>query len=232
MRFLLTSSGVSNASIHNALVDLLGKPIAESSALCIPTAAYWFREGPSIAYRLISGSARNPLVGLGWKSVGVLELTALPSIDKENWIPLVQEADALLVGGGDPMYLCDWMRQSGFADLLPSLRPETVYVGLSAGSMAVTPSFGETYNDRRTAGYRALALVDFALGVHMDHPSMPDNSMANVQSWAAGVPVPTYGIDDETAIKVVDGTVEVISEGQWKLFPPATKTNIDPYRRA
>jgi dipeptidase E len=219
LKFLLTSSGISNPSIHKALVDLLGKPIAECTALCIPTAAYWFRDGPAIAYRLISGSGRNPLVELGWKSVGVLELTALPSINKENWIPLVQEADALLVGGGDPMYLCDWMRQSGFADLLPSLRPETVYVGLSAGSMAVTPSFGETYNDRNTAGYRALALVDFALGVHMDHPSMPDNSMANIQQWAAGVPVPTYVIDDATAIKVFDGTVEVISEGRWKLFP-------------
>ena len=118
------------------------------------------------------------------------------------------------------MYLCDWMRRSGFADLLPSLRRETVYVGLSGGSMAVTPSFGETYNDRPTAGYRALGLVDFALGPHLDHPSMPDNSLANVERWAAGVPVPTYGIDDDTAIKVVDGTIELISEGHWKLFHP------------
>ena len=157
---------------------------------------------------------------LGWKSVGVLELTALSSIEKEHWTTAVHEADALLVGGGDPMYLCDWMRRSGFADLLPSLRPEIVYVGISAGSMAVTPSFGETYNDRVTAGYRALALVDFALGPHVDHPAMPDNSMANYESWAAGVPVPTYAIDDETAIKVVDGRVEVISEGHWKLFVP------------
>lgn len=220
MRFLLTSTGITNASIRNALVELLGRPIAECSALVIPTAAYYFSQGPAIAYRLISGKARGPLCELGWKSLGVLELTALPSVDKENWVPLVRDVDALLVGGGDPMYLCDWMRQSGFAELLPSLRREIVYVGVSAGSMAVTPSFGETYNDRPTAGYRALALVDFALGVHFDHPSMPGNSAAEVESWAAGVPVPTYGIDDETAIKVVDGKVEVISEGHWELFPP------------
>lgn len=157
---------------------------------------------------------------LGWKSLGVLELTALPSVDKDNWIPLVQATDALLVGGGDPMYLCDWMRRSGFADLLPSLRPDVVYVGISGGSMAVTPSFGETYNDRDTAGYRALGLVDFALGPHLDHPDMPDNSMANYEQWAAGVPVPTYAIDDQTAIKVADGALEVISEGHWKLFAP------------
>ncbi|TMC79915.1 MAG: peptidase E [Chloroflexi bacterium] len=220
MRFLLTSMGITNASIQNALFELLGRPIAECSALVIPTAAYYFSQGPAIAYRLISGKGPGPLCELGWKSLGVLELTALPSVDRENWIPLVREVDALLVGGGDPMYLCDWMRQSGFAELLPSLRREVVYVGVSAGSMAVTPSFGETYNDRPTAGYRGLALVDFALGVHLDHPSMPDNSLAKVEAWAAGVPVRTYGIDDETAIKVVDGKVKVISEGHWKLFPP------------
>jgi dipeptidase E len=220
LKFLLTSAGIRNPSIHNALVELLGKPIAESTALVIPTSAYYFDRGPWIAYNLISGSGQSPMVGLGWKSVGVLELTALPSIDREHWVTAVRQADALLVGGGDPMYLCDWMRKSGFADLLPTLRSDMVYVGLSGGSMAVTPSFGETYNDRPTSGYRALALVDFALGVHLDHPSMPDNSLANVQEWAAGVPVPTYGIDDETAIKVVDGKVEVISEGHWKLFAP------------
>ncbi len=218
MKFLLTSSGISNKSIHEALVEVLGKPIAESSALVIPTAAYWFAQGPGIAYRLISGKNRSPLVELGWKSVGVMELTALPSIDRQNWIPLVQEVDALLVGGGDPMYLCDWMRQSGFADQLLSLRPEVVYVGLSAGSMAVTPSFGESYNGRDTRGYQGLGLVDFSLAPHLDHPNMPDNSEAEYAKWAAGVPVPTYGIDDETAIQVVDGTMKIISEGHWKLF--------------
>ena len=220
MKFLLTSSGISNKSIHKALVDLLGKPIAESNALVIPTAAYWFADGPAIAYRLISGKARSPLVELGWKSLGVLELTALPSIDEQNWTPLLRDVDALLVGGGDPVYLCDWMRQSGLADQLPSLRPEVVYVGVSAGSMAVTPSFGESYNGRDTRGYRGLGLVGFSLGPHLDNPNMPDNALSEYAKWAAGVPVPTYGIDDETAIQVVDGTVGIVSEGHWKVFAP------------
>ena len=219
MKLLLTSGGVTNASIRNALVELLGKPIAEASALIIPTAAYWFSRGPDIAYRLISGTARSPLVELGWKSLGVMELTALPSIDGEAWVPLFRQTDALLVGGGDPMYLADWMRKSGFADQLPSLRPELVYVGISGGSQAVTPSLGDSYNDRDTRGYRPLALVDFSMGVHADHPDMPQNSMAEHERWAADIPVPTYVCDDQTAIKVVDGVVEVISEGHWKLFP-------------
>src|SRR6266849_3908797 len=134
MKFLLTSAGIKNTSIRNALVDMLGKPIAESSALCIPTANYAQANGAAHAWRFISGrEPRTPMCELGWKSLGVLELTALPSIDKRLWVPMVQETDVLLVNGGDPLYLCYWMRQSGLADRLPELGGETVYVGLSAG---------------------------------------------------------------------------------------------------
>jgi dipeptidase E len=221
MRFLLTSAGIKNTSIHDALVDLLGKPIAESNALCIPTAVYAMPGGAGMAWRLICGSASTPLCELGWKSLGVLELTALPSIDEEHWVPMVQETDALLVGGGDVLYLCYWMQQSGLADLLPSLR-EAVYVGVSAGSMVMAPNVGEDFVrwSPPTGGDRALGMVDFALFPHLDHEDLPDNSMANAEEWAAGVPVPGYAIDDQTAIKVTDGAVEVVSEGHWKLFTP------------
>jgi len=222
MRLLLTSAGITNPSIHNALVELLGRPIAESSALCIPTAVYAMSDGAFHAWRFISGrEPRTPMCELGWKSLGVLELTALPSIDKERWIPMLQETDVLLVEGGDPLYLCYWMQQSGLADLLPSLR-ETVYVGLSAGSMVMAPNIGTDFVGWKppTGGDRTLGLVDFAMFPHLDHPSMPDNSLANAEKWAAGMPVPAYLIDDQTAIKVVDGTVEVVSEGHWKLFAP------------
>ena len=221
MKFLLTSAGIKNPSIHDALVDLLGKPIAEANALCIPTAIYPFPGGPSMGYRFISGSAPNPMCELGWKSLGVLELTALPSIKTEYWTAAVQETDALLVQGGDVMYLCRWMLESGLADLLPSLH-ETVYVGISAGSIVTAPIFGETYNDPKEPFVIAagLGLVDFALLPHLDHKDHPESSTAKVERMAAEVPVPTYGIDDQTAIKVTDGTVEVVSEGYWKLFTP------------
>src|SRR6478752_8829545 len=93
MKLLLTSSGISNASIHDALIDLLGKPIAESSALCIPTGVQPFAGGFSHVYGFITGSGGGPMCGLGWKSLGVLELTALPSIKKEIWAPAVEEVD-------------------------------------------------------------------------------------------------------------------------------------------
>jgi dipeptidase E len=156
---------------------------------------------------------------VGWKSLGVLELTALPSIKKESWVPLLQETDALLVWGGHVMYLCYWMRQSGLADLLPSLR-DTVYVGFSAGSMVLTPRIGEDFVGWKppTGGDSTLGVVDFSIFPHVDHPDLPETTMAAAEKWAAGIGGPAYAIDDETAIRVVDGAVDVISEGHWKLF--------------
>jgi dipeptidase E len=156
---------------------------------------------------------------LGWKSLGVLELTALPSIDKERWVPLVRETDVLLVAGGDALYLSHWMRQSGLADLLPSLR-ETLWVGLSGGSMAMTPRIGQSFVGWTppTGGDEALGVVDFSIFPHVDHEDLPDNSMANAERWAAEIPGPAYAIDDETAIKVSEEAVEVVSEGHWQLF--------------
>jgi dipeptidase E len=222
MKLLLSSAGIKNTSIQEALLDLLGKPIAESSALCIPTAAYGHPLTAGVAWRFISGQeARTPMCELGWKSLGVLELTALPSIDEKQWVPLVEETDVLLVGGGDALYLCHWMRQSGLADLLPSLR-ETVYVGLSAGSMVMTPSIGEDFVfwTPPTGDDGTLGIVDFSICPHLAHENMPGNSMADAERWAAGIPGPAYAIDDQTAIKVTDGTVEVVSEGRWRLFTP------------
>jgi dipeptidase E len=222
MKLLLTSAGIKNTTIHDVLVGLLGKPIADANALCIPTAIYAFPGGAGSAWRLISGRAATPLCELGWKSLGVLELTALPSIEMTHWTSAVQETDALLVGGGDPLYLCYWIQASGLADLLPSLH-ETVWVGVSGGSVVMGPHVGDdfVYGSSLTGGDRALGIVDFAMFPHLDHPAMPDHSMANAARWAAGLPVPGYALDDETALKVIDDTIEVVSEGQWRLFTPS-----------
>jgi len=220
MRLLLTSAGIKNASIHDALVELLGKPIAESDALCIPTGLYGHpMAGPRQAWRCISGQETGtPTVGLGWNSVGVLELTALPSLGEERWVPLVRETDVLLVEGGDAAYLCHWLRASGLADLLPSLG-DTVWVGVSGGSMVLTPRIGDDFvNWHSPAGDRTLGVVDFSIFPHLDNPDLPWNTMATAERWAADLSGPAYAIDDETAISVVDGAVDVVSEGKWKLL--------------
>ena len=220
MKLLLMSGGVTNPSIRDALIDLLGKPIAESSALCIPTAQWGHPVcGPASVRGFVVGEPPWHMSSLGWKSVGLLELTALPTIGEERWVTWVREADVLLVDGGDATYLCHWMRESGLVDLLPSLS-ETVWVGLSAGSMVMTPRIGEFFVNWTppTGGDETLGLVDFSIYPHLDHPMLPENTMANAERWAADIAGPAYAIDDETAIKVVDGTVEVVSEGHWKLF--------------
>lgn len=216
MELLLTSGGIVNNSIRNALVDMMGKPIAEATALFVPTA-----EQPLGPF-FVGKSAQN-LLQQEWKAFGVLELTALPSIPREAWLPKLEVADVLLVGGGDPLYLCYWMQQSGLADLLPELR-ETVYVGMSAGSMVLAPNIGQEFVNWRppTAGDsdKTLGLVDFAMFPHLDHPDLPKNTLDVAEKWAAKLTVPGYVVDDDTAIKVIDGAVEVISEGHWKLFTP------------
>ncbi|SEF07629.1 Type 1 glutamine amidotransferase-like domain-containing protein [Streptomyces sp. Ag109_O5-10] len=219
MKLLLTDSGVRNEGIRAALVDLLGKPIAEADALCIPTAGYGGPYGdPGGPWRFLSGRSPSPMTGLGWKSVGVLELTALPGIDRERWVSWVRDADVLLVNGGDALYLCHWMRESGLADLLPSLR-DTVYVGLSAGSMALTPRVGDFFVGWQppTGGDTALGLVGFSLFPHL---GSPEHTMVEAERWAAGIAGPAYAIDAQTAIKVTDAGVEVVSEGNWRLFDP------------
>jgi dipeptidase E len=221
VKLLLTSGGVTNPSIHEALVGLLGKPIGECDALCIPTAQWGHVMcTPVSARRFVVDGSPPTMTGLGWRSVGLLELTALPSMDGERWVPWVREADVLLVDGGDATYLCHWMRQSGLADLLPSL-DDTVWVGVSAGSMVMTPRIGADFIAWKGGGGddRTLGVVDFSIFPHVGHPDMPSNTMAAAERWAAGIGGPSYAVDDATAIRVLDGEVDVVSEGQWRHFP-------------
>jgi dipeptidase E len=218
MKLLLTSGGVTNPSILSALVELLGKPPAECRALCIPTAQWGHPMcGPDSVRGLIAADARwEHLSGLGWGSLGVLELTALPTIGRERWVPWVQEADALLVDGGDATYLAHWMRASGLVDLLPSL-PDTVWVGVSAGSMVMTPRIGAYFVEWPSApDDRTLGVVDFSIFPHLE--AFPTNTMAHAERWAADIGGPSYAIDEQTAIKVAQDTVEVVSQGDWKRF--------------
>lgn len=218
MKLLLTSGGVTNARIHAALERMLGKPVAESRALCVPT-AQWGHPlcGPAGVRGLVAAEPGfRYLTGLGWGSLGVLELTALPTVGAERWVPWVREADVLLVDGGDATYLAHWVRVSGLADLLPSL-PGTVWVGVSAGSMVMTPRIGPRFVEWSGApDDRTLGVVDFAIFPHLD--AFASNTLADAERWAADIGVPAYAIDEQTAIVVADGDVEVVSEGRWVRF--------------
>ena len=219
MRLLLTSAGIRNPSIHAALLELLGKPIEACTALVCSTPSYPLRDGPWLARGFIAGQEPGtPMADLGWAAVGNLELTALPTIPRDRWISWLERADVLLVNGGDSIYLDRWMRESGLAELLPSL--DLVYLGMSAGSMVMGPAIAEEFASwTPAAGGEGLGVVGFQIFPHLDHPDLPENTMADAERWAAGLSTPGYAIDDETAIKVVDGVHEVISEGRWRHFP-------------
>jgi hypothetical protein len=154
VKLLLTSGGITNPAINDALVGLLGKPIAECGALFIPTAQY--------------GQPACTPVSV-WRSIA----------------------------GQD-----------------------TVWVGMSAGSMVMTPRIGEEFVDWKspTGGDETLGVVDFSIFPHLDYPDWPSNTLASAREWARKIPGPAYAIDDETAISVVDGSVEVVSQGHWELF--------------
>jgi len=242
IKLLLTSTGISNKSMRDTLEQLLGKPISESNALFVPTGVYPFPGGPNYAWWPIAGKMKGALVDLGWKTMGLFELTALPSIKKDIWVSSLQDADALLVWGGDPLYLAYWFEQSGLTEVLTSLNKDMVYVGVSAGSMAVNAIFGETFSNPRGGSgtpltmenvifniggsevSRALftgkgaGLTDFAVIPHFNNPAFEEACGLNAEKWAAKIPAPVYAIDENTAISITNGTVEVVSEGTWKLF--------------
>lgn len=218
MKLLLTSGGVTNPTIHAALERLLGRPVGQCRALVVPTAQWGHPAcGPASVRGLVAADpVFQGFTGLGWASLGVLELTALPTIGAERWVPWVQDADVLLVDGGDATYLAHWMRESGLAELLPTL-PDLVWVGVSAGSMVMTPRIGPDFVQWPGApDDRTLGVVDFAIFPHLE--AFPDNSRADAERWAADIGVPSYAIDEQTAIQVVDGEVEVVSEGTWLTF--------------
>jgi dipeptidase E len=237
MKLLLTSSGISNQRIQNALTGLLGKPITESNALFVPTGMYPFPSGPQFAWKAMNGQVGSAMCQLGWKSLGLFELTVLPGIEKEVWRQTLREADALLVWGGDPVFLGHWLRESGLADLLPTLN-NLVYVGVSAGAMATSKLFGESYSNPPTTiatpltiedihydsfnatlmTARGAGFIDFAIIPHYRNENHQDASEGNARIWASKIDGPVYAIDDQTAIKVEDNDVEVISEGHWHLF--------------
>ena len=213
MKLLLTSGGITNPTIEAELVRLLGKPLSQCSALVIPTAQWGHPMcGPQSVRRTIVG--QPAFAGLPFESIGVLELTALPTIGADRWHPWVREADVLLVDGGDATYLAHWMRESGLLDLLPSLT-DTVWVGVSAGSMVMTPRTGADFahwsDDDRTLG-----LVDFSIFPHLDYPGWEENTLAEAQKWVASLDGAAYALDDASAISVVDGVGTVVSEGEWR----------------
>ena len=236
VRLLLTSAGITNERIRKALVVLLGKPINQSTALFVPTAIRAYPNGSYYAWESALMDGSQSLGNLGWKKFGILELTALPSLDKDIWLPEIEEADALIVGGGNGFFLSFWLQKSGLFEIIPEiLENGKPYIGISAGSMVLTDSLnfnlerfektGIYYDDEydeesliNAGSNKTIPLVDFVIRPHLNSKILPKVTLENIEKWAAKIDAPLYAIDDQTALKVIDKEVEVITEGKWKLF--------------
>ena len=236
MKLLLTSLGITNERIRKALVDLLGKPINQSVALFVPTAIYAYPNASNYAWEFLKS-----IGNLGWRKFGLLELTALPNLNKDVWLSEVKEADALIVGPGNGFYLSFWMQKSGLFNILPELLEKGItYVGVSAGSMVLTHSlyfnrkhfektgiyFDDEYNEEapiNSGSDKTMHLVDFVIRPHFNEEysetnMVPQATLENVEKWATKIDAPLYAIDDQTALKVIDDKVEIVTKGNWKLF--------------
>ena len=218
MKFLLTSNGLSNPSIAKALFELVGKPAAETTIAFIPT-------------------AMNPGAGdKGWfiddlanikkqevESIDIVDISALP---RDVWQPRLEVADVLFFSGGNTVHLMYWIKESGLIELLPEFLKTKVWAGISAGSMVTNPSLALSSKDKmmyyeEVFGYKseeALGLVDLYVRPHFNSPHFPQANKATLTEIAKQIPTVIYGLDDMSALKIVDGKVEIVSEGEYLIL--------------
>ena len=218
MKLLLTSSGLTNKSISDALFDLVGKPAKEATVVFIPTAMNVGRGDKSWFIKDL-----NNILKQGFKFIDIVDISALP---KEVWQPRLEAGDVLFFSGGNTSHLMRWLKESGLDLLLPELLKSRIYVGVSAGSIVTNPTLATSSKDKKiyyeeTFNYRseeALNFVDFYIRPHFNSADFPHANKDNIEQIAKDSEKPVYAIDDQTALKVVDGTIEVISEGEYLKF--------------
>lgn len=216
MKLLLTSGGITNKSISKALFDLVGKKPEDTSLVFIPTASNVEMEDKDwFINDLINLKKQN------FKSINITDISAVP----ENiWRPQMEAADILFFEGGDTYHLMEWMNKSGLTEILPELLKTRVYAGLSAGSMVTNPDldvrmsqiiYGEDFEKTTMAG---LNYVDFYFLPHLNSPYFPARMEENIKEAAKKVSRKVYAMDDNSALKIVDGKIEIISEGKYLIF--------------
>lgn len=216
MKLLLTSGGLTNKSIEEALFDLVGKKPEDTSLVFIPTAS-----------NVETGDKDwliNDLININKQNFKSVHITDISAVSEDIWRPQLEESDILFFEGGNTYHLMEWMNKSGLTKLLPDLLKTKVYVGLSAGSMIASPDlavrlskiiYGEDVEDENMKG---LGLVDFYFLPHLNNPHFTPRIEANLKKAMEGIDKKTYVLDDQSAIKVVDGKVEIIGGGKYLEF--------------
>ncbi len=216
MKLLLTSGGLENQTMINALRELVGKDFKDTKIVFIPTAA---NVEPGDKWWLISDLSKCK--ELGFKEVDIVDIAA---VIQDIWLPRLKNADIIIVGGGNTSYLMGQIKKSGLEEVLPDLLKTRVYIGISAGSMIMAPNLREKEMQRlyeepivNNESNVGLGFVDFLVIPHMNSQYFPRTTEL-INEVAREISTPLYAIDDQTAIKFVDGKIEIVSEGKWKRF--------------
>jgi len=219
VKLLLTSGGVTNTSIAHALFDLVGKEPEATSLVFVPTASN-LQQGDK---GWLIDDLMN-LKKLGFKSIDIADISA---IERKEWLARMEPADVLYFGGGKRYYLLEWMARSGLTRELPDLLRDKVYVGMSAGSMVVGKKLGLRlshllYQDDldRTQDINGLGYVDFYLLPHLNNPHFPNLKELMVKEALKGMTESIYALDDQSAMRIADNEVNVVTEGVWRVFTP------------
>lgn len=218
MKLLLTSSGITNKTIESALLELLGKSFQKSNIVFIPTAANIEKDGNKTWLVDDMYNFRK----LNFKLFDIVDIAA---VSKDIWMPSFNRADALVFGGGDSYYLLDQIRKSGLGEVIEDLVKTKVYVGISAGSMITSKNVslstaGILYYERykKFKNKNGLGFVDFEMRPHLNSKWFPKVRLPYLRELAKSIPYSFYAIDDDTAIKVTDSKITVVSEGKWEKF--------------
>lgn len=218
MKLLLTSAGLTNPTLTQALEALTGKPARSTKLLHIPTATL---ADDGNKHALIT--ELDHLVSLGY-DVDVLDVTGMP---ESIWRPRLEASEVIYVCGGNVYWLAAQLQASGVAAALPELLRSRVYVGASAGSTVTSQHQASTlapvFSEEADAALappttHGLGLVDFLVKAHFNNPGRPERSTERLAAAAAQLSFPLYALDDQSAVRVDGDDVRVVGEGQWQLF--------------
>lgn len=219
MKFLLTSAGLSNKSIADALLDLAGKPFNQLKLAFIPTASNVEKGDKSWLIDDLNNCKK-----LNFAQIDIVDISAIP---QDMWKPRLEEADILFFEGGNDFHLIHWLNKSGLKEMLTEMLKTKIYVGASAGSMVTSKNMSIThskklyYDDLSEQKYDdeiGLGFIDFQIRPHFNSPDFPKANAKYLEEIAKEIPEAVYALDDNSALKVADGKITVISEGEWKKF--------------
>ena len=217
MKLFLTSSGITNKTLENTLLRMLNKPFNEASVVFVPTASN-IEKGDK-------GWLIDNLVQLKTLNFKQIDIVDISAVSESIWKPKLQEADVMFFGGGDPNYLMEWFNKTNMTNILSELLKSKIYVGISAGSMVTNPDLSlkasqELYGDdlTRTENMKGLGLVDFYFFPHLNSEYFINLRKEKIESLSKKIKGKIYVADDESAVMVVDGKVEIVGEGECLMF--------------